>query len=100
MAADGNMPDMRVIEEGFRKAALSAASAVLTQLLNSIPETVPVCPCCGKPMRNIGKRSKKIVSLLGDGEISRNYYGCKSCHKYAAPKDAVFGIEDTMFTRR
>jgi hypothetical protein len=98
MLAEGNMPDMRSIEEGLRKAALSAASAVLVQLLGSIPETVPTCPCCGRPMRNLGKRSKKIVSLLGNGEISRNYYGCESCHKYAAPKDAALGIEDTMFT--
>ena len=90
--------DIREIEEGFRRAALADANIAFTQLLNDIPETAPVCPCCGKTMRNLGKRSKKIVSLLGDGEISRNYYECEECHEHSAPKDVILDIERTMFT--
>jgi hypothetical protein len=98
MAANGGVPDMRGIEEGFRRAALADANIAFTQLLNEIPETEPVCPCCGKTMRNLGKRSKKLVSLLGDGEISRNYYECGECHEHSTPKDVILGIERTMFT--
>ena len=90
--------DIREVEEGFRRAALVDANIAFTQLLNDIPETAPACSCCGKTMRNLGKRSKKIVSLLGEGEISRNYYECEECHEHSAPKDIILGIERTMFT--
>lgn len=93
-----SISDIREIEEGFRRAALADANIAFTQLLNDIPETAQACPCCGKTMRNLGKRSKKIVSLLGDGEISRNYYECEECHEHSAPKDVILGIERTMFT--
>jgi hypothetical protein len=96
--ANGAIPDIRVVEEGFRSAALASANTAFTQLLNDIPEKAPVCPRCGKTMRNLGKRPKRIVSLLGDGEISRNYYECEECHEHSAPKDVIFDIERTMFT--
>lgn len=95
---NGDITDMREIEEGFRRAALADANIAFTQLLNEIPETAPVCPCCRKTMRNLGKRPKKLVSLLGEGEISRNYYECEECHEHSLPKDAILGIERTMFT--
>ena len=56
-----------------------------------------MCPDCENEMKNLGKRSKNIVSLLGEGTISRNYYGCEcGCHKL--PKDELLGISDTSFT--
>jgi hypothetical protein len=98
MAANGDVLDMRKIEEGFRKAALSDASVVFSRLLSDIPESVPVCPKCGGTMRSLGKRKKNITSLLGEGEITRDYYECENCHEHSAPKDAFLGIVGTSFT--
>jgi len=44
------------------------------------------------------KRIKQITSLLGDGNITRNYYECEKCHSHAIPKDRLLGIENTSFT--
>jgi hypothetical protein len=49
-------------------------------------------------MRNLGKRAKKLVSLLGESEISRNYYECEECREHSLPKDVILDIERTMFT--
>ena len=98
MTANGNVLDMREIEEGFRKAALSGASVIFSRLLSDIPENIPVCPKCGSAMRCLGKRKKNITSLLGEGEITRGYYECETCHEHSTPKDELLGIEGTSFT--
>jgi hypothetical protein len=98
MAANGNVLDMREIEEGFRKAALSGASVVFSRLLSDIPESIPICPKCGGEMRELGKRKKNITSLLGEGEITRGYYECEKCHEHSIPKDELLGIMGTSFT--
>jgi hypothetical protein len=98
MAANGAVPDMREIEEGFRKAALSDAGVIFSSLLSDIPESVPVCPKCGGAMRGLGKRKKNITSLLGGGEITRGYYECENRRGRSIPKDELLGIRDTSFT--
>jgi hypothetical protein len=98
MAANGDILDMREIEEGFRKAALSGASVIFSRLLSDIPESTPVCPKCGSTMRGLGKRKKNITSLLGEGEITRGYYECENCHEHSIPKDDLLGIKGTSFT--
>jgi hypothetical protein len=98
MAANGDILDMREIEEGFRKAALSGANTIFSRLLSDIPEITPVCPKCGSAMRELGKRKKNITSLLGEGEITRGYYECETCHEHSIPKDELLGIKGTSFT--
>jgi hypothetical protein len=44
------------------------------------------------------KRTKQIVSLLGEGNIARNYYECEKCNNHMIPKDILLGIENTSFT--
>ena len=85
------------IEKGFRDAALRGGSILFTQFLSEIKDTVPLCPDCAKPMKTLGIRDKNIVSLLGEGTISRNYYECE-CGKHSLPKDALLEIEHTSFT--
>jgi hypothetical protein len=86
------------VEKGFREAALRAGSSAFTQFLSGIQEPAAViCPDCGKEMKKAGSRSKNIVSLLGEGSVSRNYYECGcGCHK--SPKDELLGIAGTSFT--
>jgi hypothetical protein len=49
-------------------------------------------------MTNQSRREKNVTSMLGDGKLSRTYYGCDKCHTHAIPKDKMFGIEGTSFT--
>ena len=85
------------IEKGFRDAAMRGGSILFTQFLSNMKDTAPICPDCGAAMKCFGKRSKNIVSLLGVGTISRNYYGC-GCWKHSLPKDELLDIANTSFT--
>ena len=85
------------IERGFRDAALRGGNILFTQFLSDMKDTAPICPDCATPMNNLGIRSKSIVSLLGEGSISRTYYGC-SCGNHIIPKDELLNIENTSFT--
>ena len=85
------------IEKGFRDAALRGGNILFTQYLSDMKDVVPICPDCGKPMKLLGIRSKNIVSLLGDGTISRGYYGCE-CGNHSLPKDELLDIVNTSFT--
>jgi hypothetical protein len=88
---------MTEIETAFRDAALCCGAMALSKFISEMPESTPFCPKCGVPMRNHGRRDKQIVSLLGESEFSRNYYGC-NCGEYAIPKDDKLGIAGTKFT--
>jgi hypothetical protein len=61
-------------------------------------EKTPVCRTCGNKMRNLDRRGKQIVTLLGSCEYSRNYYGCE-CGEHAIPKDEALGVAGTKFTQ-
>jgi hypothetical protein len=43
MSAKGEKVDIREIESGFRKAALSDANVIFSRLLSKISETAPLC---------------------------------------------------------
>jgi len=87
------------IENGFRDAALRGGNILFTQFLSEINDTAPVCPMCAtqKPMEDLGVRSKNIVSLLGEGTITRKYFGC-GCGNHILPKDELLDIESTSYT--
>ena len=76
---------------------MRGGNAIFTQFLSGMKETAQICPDCGVAMKNLGARGKNIVSLLGEGTISRNYYGCK-CGNHSLPKDGLLDIENTSFT--
>ena len=87
------------IEKGFRDAALRGGNILFTKFLSEIKDTAPTCPACAAttPMENLGIRSKNIVSLLGEGAITRTYYGC-GCGNHMLPKDRALDIEGTSYT--
>ena len=87
------------IEKGFRDAALRGGNILFTKYLSEMKDTAPVCPECArlKPMEDLGVRSKNIVSLLGEGTITRKYYGC-GCGNHILPKDELLDIEGTSYT--
>lgn len=101
-----NMPELEIL---FREAALAAGRLALSRFLSNISETTPLCPKCNEPMRNLGRREKQIVTLLGECKFDRNYYGCDcadnysvdgevSRNEYAVPKDERLNVNGTKFT--
>jgi hypothetical protein len=95
---NGDILDILEVECGLRTAALADASRVLCELLFEMASPGAYCPVCGNAMQSQGKRSKKVVSLLGEGRIARDYLHCPSCGTRTLPKDGLLHIEDTSFT--
>jgi len=93
----GDTMSFEEIERGFRDAALRDGNIIFTQFLSGMKDTAQKCPDCGLQMKNLGVRGKNIVSLLGEGTILRNYYGCK-CGNHSLPKDELLDIGSTSFT--
>jgi hypothetical protein len=90
--------DAAKIERAFRDAALSMGNDALCAYLSSLPDAAPVCHACGAPMASLGRRGKRIVTTLGEGEVTRTYYVCAQCGAHAAPKGDALGIAGTRFT--
>jgi len=95
----GDTVTLLEIEKGFRDAALRGGNILFAKFLSEIRDTAPVCPECAtqKPMEDLGVRSKSIVSLLGEGTITRKYYGC-GCGNHMLPKDELLDIGGTSYT--
>jgi hypothetical protein len=94
----GESMSMAKLEVAFREAALRCGSKALATLLSDMQEETPVCPKCGKLMRNLDRRGKQIVTLLGDCEYSRSDFGC-DCGEHSIPKDERLGVSGTSFTQ-
>jgi len=87
----GDIPPMDEIETGMREAALRDGSKALSVLLSEMPDhgvEGVLCNICNSQMDIIGIRDKNIISLLGEGVLSRMYYECtnKTCASHASLK--------------
>ena len=94
---------MEALEQGMREAALRDGSKALSMLLSEIPdyyENGIFCVVCDNLMENIGRREKGIITLLGEGMVSRMYYGCVNpdCKGHRFPKDELLDIAGTSFS--
>jgi hypothetical protein len=94
--ARGDSITMDDLETAFREAALRCGSNALSKLLSDMPEETPVCPNCVGAMKNLDRREKQIVTLLGECKYSRNCYSCE-CGEHCIPKDDVLGVGGTSF---
>lgn len=45
-----------------------------------------------------GRRSKKLVTMLGEVELDRSYYHCGRCGKGFAPRDEELDVEATQYS--
>jgi hypothetical protein len=90
---------MEALEQGMRAAAMKDGAAALTNLLRSITESGPLaCPDCHALMESHGRRSKEIVTLLGEVCMDRRYYLCPNCEGHGFPKDTLLDVEHTSFS--
>ena len=89
--------DLEAVEIGFRTALHQAGATALTRLLQ-IPEPAAerrhiTCPC-GHQARYRERRSRRLLTALGEVELSRPWYLCPHCHNGQFPADRELDIEN------
>ncbi len=52
----------------------------------------PDCPRCGRPMEVRNRRARRYVGLVGDVEIQRTEYGCRTCGEGVVPEDPILEL--------
>ncbi len=52
----------------------------------------PDCPRCGRPMEVRNRRARRYVGLVGDVEIQRTEYGCRTCGEGVVPEDPILDL--------
>ena len=58
-------------------------------------------PCqCGSSARFVNYRTRKVVSLHGEANVSRAYYHCSQCHTSQTPWDEKQGLNRRIYTPR
>jgi hypothetical protein len=82
---------------GFRATLHQAGAAALTQLLQfPEPEVEQIrIPCpCGHQARYHELRSRRLLTALGEVELSRPWYLCPHCHNGQFPVDRQLDVEN------
>ncbi len=89
--------DLEAVEMGLRAALHQAGAAALTELLQ-LPEPAAgersvACPCGGQAhYREL--RSRRLLTALGEVELTRPWYLCPRCHHGQFPADRQLDIEN------
>jgi hypothetical protein len=93
--------DLEAVEMALRTALHQAGAAALSQLLR-FPEPAEkqrLIPCsCGHQARYRELRSRRLLTALGEVEITRPWYLCPHCHQGQFPPDRELDIENTGFS--
>ncbi len=70
----------------IERAALAAGQQIQQAIANALAQegvaawvARPVCPQCGRTMKNKGKRRRRIVTEAGEIDVERIYYHCAGC---------------------
>jgi hypothetical protein len=93
--------DLEAIEMAVRAAMHHAGAAALTELLQFAAPAADQrsVPCsCGHPAPYRGLRSKPVLTVMGNVEVSRPWYLCPHCHTGQFPADVELDIENTEFS--
>jgi len=76
-----------------------AGAGLLETLLNADEPGDSRKPCaCGGQARWAGKRSKKIVTMLGEIVLERPYDHCRGCGQGCAPRDQQLDVAATQYS--
>jgi hypothetical protein len=93
--------DLEALELAVRKQVLQLAGAAVEQRLNAdtSDERGSRTRCaCGQEARLVGRRSKRVQSVLGPLQFERAYYHCSRCGHGFCPRDEHLGIENTSLS--
>ena len=93
--------DLEATEMAMRSALHRAGAAALSQLLEFPTPTeegrTRACPC-GRPAHYRERRSKPVLTVVGQVEVLRPYYLCVNCGVGQFPVDVELDIENTEFS--
>ena len=91
--------DFEAVEQATRDTLHQAGAGLLATLLNEdeLYETRQGC-ACGGSARYAGKRSKKLVTMLGEVVVERPYYHCGRCGEGFAPRDRELDVDATQYS--
>ena len=84
-----------------RSALHQAGAVALTKLLQfPVPSTdqQQIACACGHQAHYRELRSKSVLTVVGESEVSRPYYLCPHCHAGQFPADVELDIEHTEFS--
>lgn len=86
-------------ETAIREAALSAGARVLGGLVNGLgvgrQDEPLACPDCGQRMVSRGRRTKRLVTVLGDVPYRRARFQCSACGRGLHPCDELLDVVAT-----
>lgn len=89
--------DLEAVEMAFRAAMHQAGAAALSQLLQFAEPAGELrsiaCPC-GHQARYRELRSRRILTALGEVQLTRPWYLCPHCHRGQFPIDRQLDIEN------
>jgi hypothetical protein len=93
--------DLEAVEMGFRASLHQAGAAALTQLLQfpapvAEQRSIP-CPC-GQQAHYREPRARRLLTALGEVELSRPWYLCLHCHNGQFPVDRPLDAENRDFS--
>jgi hypothetical protein len=92
-------PDLEALEQATRAALLQAGAALLETLLNEEEARASQPRCaCGGAARCVGRRPKKLVTMLGEVVVERPYYHCRRCGHGFAPRDTELDVAATQYS--
>src|SRR5947207_1073066 len=90
--------DLEALELAVRQQVLQLAGAAVEQRLNadtSDERGSRIRCACGQEARWVGRRSKRVHSVLGPLHLERAYYHCSSCGHGFCPRDEQLGMDGT-----
>jgi hypothetical protein len=93
--------DLEATETLMRSAVHHAGATALTKLLQFAAPAADqrTVPCsCGHSAHYRELRSKPVLTVMGQVEVSRLYYLCPHCHTGQFPADVELDIENTKFS--
>jgi predicted RNA-binding Zn-ribbon protein involved in translation (DUF1610 family) len=86
-------------ETAIRQAALSAGGRVLGSIIDGLGAGRQVepaaCPDCGQRMVSRGRRTKRLVTVLGDVPYHRTRLQCPACGRSLHPGDELLDVVGT-----
>lgn len=95
---DGRL-DLEAIETATRAAMHRAGAAALNHLLKEPEPSPATAPCeCGQTARYRQRRSRDLLTAVGQVRLERAYYCCAACHRGHSPHDRELDIVDTDYS--
>jgi len=91
----GEPVDFEALESSARQSALRLAAGILEGTLNADRSDYSgaFLACrCGKLARYAGRRTKSLLTAVGEMSIERAYYHCEHCNSGFCPRDEELNI--------